>query len=293
MNTLRYLVVINPAAGHQREAWVESVILEMRRLGVTPDVYQTRAPGDAIHHLQQLPDIYDVIIPAGGDGTINEVINGMKGKKAVLGLIPGGTSNVLATELGYPQAPEAVANVLVNGRESLIHLARLNDHRFCMMAGIGYDARVVAGVDLAIKKKHGKLAYILSMLQQLKHFGKARYVVRLENSAHAASSLVITKGQHYGGPYILTRQTTLQAPALQILLIQTSSRLKFLGMLLLLPFGLVEKLSFIKSLSSTRLHVEAHGGPTNESVQADGDTVSCLPAEILVEEQPTRVLVPS
>lgn len=104
--------------------------------------------------------------------------------------------------------------------------------------------------------------------------------------------MVITNGQHYAGHYILTRQTDLSTPALQVILVQTDSAWRFLGMLLLLPLGMVERLSFIRSLSGRHIHVELAGESRVEPVQADGDTVSTLPAEICVEELPLQVLAP-
>jgi len=288
----RYLVIVNPAAGRHGLALAEDVLAAMRRRGVDPQVYRTRGPGDAIEFLRGQHDCPEVVVAAGGDGTVNEVINGLVGRHAVLGLIPGGTTNVLATELGYPSAAEDIAAVLVDGREKPVFLSRVNGRRFGMMTGIGYDAWVVAGVDHDIKKRFGKLAYVLSMLRQLRAFGQHRYRVSIDGKVHEAYSMVITNGRHYAGSYVLARQADVSQPELQVILVQTQSALRFLAMLLLLPFGLVEKLSFIRSVSGRDIRVELIGETTADPVQADGDTVSRMPADIRVEDVATQVLVP-
>ena len=296
MDNRRYLVIVNPAAGRDGLARAEAVVARMRAQGASPEVYYTRGPGDATDYLRTAAGSLDVVVAAGGDGTVNEVINGIGGRNVALALIPGGTTNVLATELGYPRSADAVAGLLLAGRERQVHFANVNGRRFSMMTGIGYDAWVVAGIDPALKKKVGKLAYVISMLQQLRQFGTRRYRIEIDGQAHEARSIVITKGRHYAGSYTLTRQADIGKPSLQAILVQTDSRARFLGMLFMLPLGLVEKLSFIRSLAGREMRVtlidENGSAALPDPVQADGDRVSQMPAVIRVEAGTTRVLVP-
>src|SRR5690606_11839998 len=95
-----------------------------------------------------------------GDGTINEVVNGLKGTGLALGVIPLGTANVVADEIGLGKDPREVARVLAKGPLRPIHVGVANGRRFVMMAGIGFDANVVSRVSLALKKVLGPLAYI-------------------------------------------------------------------------------------------------------------------------------------
>ncbi len=284
------LVVVNPAAG--RSALADAVIAALRARGMAPDVYRTQGPGDATRHLAGVAGRYDMVVAAGGDGTLNEVINGLDGHDVTLGLIPAGTTNVLATELGYPSGAAAIAGVLAGGRILPVYLATVNGRRFSMMTGIGYDAWVVAGVDLEQKKRIGKLAYVLSMLRELRRYGSRRYRVRIDGEEHQALSAVITNGRHYGGSYTLTRQADVTQPSLQVVLVQAASRLQFLGMLFMLPLGLVERLWFIRSLAGRDIRVELLEGDAPDPVQADGDTVTQLPADIRVEPRPVRMRVP-
>lgn len=291
----RYLVIINPAAGRGGFALANAVVDLLRHAGKTVQVYLTRGPGDATEWLRALTDCPEVVVAAGGDGTVNEVINGLAGRDVLFGLIPGGTTNVLAAELAYPAGAAEIAATLLAAREKRVHLATVNGRRFSMMTGIGYDAWVVAGVNPVIKKRFGKLAYVMSMLRELRQFGSRRYRVTINDaSVYEAASLVITNGRHYAGSFTLSHQADISKPSLQVILVQTKSAARFLGMLLMLPFGLVESLSFIRSVSAREIRVEEISGeiPVAEPVQADGDTVSKMPANVRVETHATRILVP-
>jgi diacylglycerol kinase family enzyme len=162
-----------------------------------------------------------------------------------------------------------------------------------MMVGIGYDAWVVEGVDPALKKRLGKLAYVLSMVRELKRFGRHQYQLHIDGSVHTAASVVATLGRHYAGSYVLAREARIDLPELHLVLVQTLSRWAFLLMLLALPLGLAQRLPFMKTVRGR--HVRVTPWPdagTTESLQADGDTVGSLPAVISVEEDPLQVLVP-
>lgn len=287
----RFLVLLNPAAGRRGRRYVESVIREMQALGARVDVYETQGQGDVIRVLPRLAADFEVIVAAGGDGTVNEVLNGLRGRDALLGIIPSGTTNVLATELGLPRQPARLAALLVAAPERAIYPADLNGRRFGMMVGIGYDAWVVEGVDTAFKKKLGKLAYVISMLRQLKAFGTRQYRLEIDGSIHTAASAVLTLGRHYAGSYVLSREARIDHPAIDAVLVQTLNRWAFLLMLFALPLGLASRLPFMRIVRGQRIRVERLDGGT-ESVQADGDTLSVLPAEIRVEGSPQRVIAP-
>ncbi len=295
-NQPRLLIVQNPVAGRHKRSHVERVTAALRQRGINAAIYETQGPGDAMTALPKMVSNFDIVVAAGGDGTVNEVLNGMRDSDATLGIIPCGTTNVLAIELGLPTKPEAIAAVLAGDVTRNIHVATVNGRHFGMMVGIGYDAWVVAGINIALKKKIGKLAYILSIMQQLKNFGSRQYQVEIDGNTHIAASVVATLGQHYAGSYILARDARLDQPVIDIVLIQTQQLRHFLLMLLALPLGMAGKLPFIRIVQGKRVRVAPY--PANqqpalrESLQADGDTAGYLPADIRIIETPIRVLVP-
>lgn len=295
----RLLIVLNPAAGHHKRAHIDRVVAALQARGIRTDIYETRGPGDAMNALPRLRDDFDIVVAAGGDGTVNEVLNGLKGSRATLGIIPCGTTNVLATELGLPAQPEKIAAVLADGIDHEVFAGEVNGRRFGMMVGIGYDAWVVDGVDTALKKKIGKLAYVLSMLRELKQFGRRQYRIDIDDAIHTAASAVLTLGRHYAGSYILAREARLEEPVVDVVLVQTLNRWAFLLMLFALPLGLAQKLPFMKTVKGRQVRITPLAGTEKtaeegrgESLQADGDAVGRLPADVRVDANPVRVRVP-
>src|SRR5476651_1642333 len=171
------LLIRNPLAGRRRRGLVEAVMRHVREAGWTIDLVDTTAAGDA-RRIAETCDAtrYAVIAVAGGDGTINEVVNGLARRRdetpalaPALAIVPLGTANVLAQELGLEFKAQALANTMMTGRALLVRpgeaicsqMGRAGDPRcFSLMAGAGFDAKVVAGVSVLLKRRLGKAAYV-------------------------------------------------------------------------------------------------------------------------------------
>ena len=296
MAATQVLIVFNPVSGSGNRRIVEAVQQALSNRGCDVSLYPTQSAGDATRYLAAYEGQLDVVAVAGGDGTINEVVNGLRerdNQSYRLALIPTGTVNVLAAELGIGKTPEGIADIILQGREKPIYLGSVNDRRFVLMAGIGYDAWVVDNVDLALKKKVGKLAYVLSMLKQLRHFGKKTYQLTVDGERYQANSVVITNGRYYAGSFVLSRQADLSKPTTQVLMISGNSPLKFIGILLGLPLGIMEKMPGMKSIAGRHIQIEQlNATGQREPVQADGDSLAELPLNLQMEDSPVRLLVP-
>src|SRR5437660_950350 len=162
------LLIRNPTAGRRRRGLVDAVVRQVRTEGWTVDLVDTEAVGDA-RRLAETCDgaRYAVIAVAGGDGTINEVVNGLAhrgGDAPALAIVPLGTANVLAHELGLGFGAAAIARTMVSGRALLVRPGEAcngGDPRcFSLMAGAGFDAKVVAGVSALLKRRLGRGAYL-------------------------------------------------------------------------------------------------------------------------------------
>lgn len=296
MAATQVLIVFNPVSGSGNRRIVEAVQQALSNRGCDVSLYPTQSAGDATRYLAAYEGQLDVVAVAGGDGTINEVVNGLRerdNQSYRLALIPTGTVNVLAAELGIGKTPEGIADIILQGREKPIYLGSVNERRFVLMAGIGYDAWVVDNVDLALKKKVGKLAYVLSMLKQLRHFGKKTYQLTVDGERYQANSVVITNGRYYAGSFVLSRQADLSKPTTQVLMISGNSPLRFIGILLGLPLGIMEKMPGMKSVAARHVQIELlNAGTEREPVQADGDSLAELPLNLQMEGSPVRLLVP-
>jgi diacylglycerol kinase family enzyme len=165
-----------------------------------------------------------MVVAAGGDGTVAEVASGLAGTAASLGMLPFGTANVLAWELGLPPGPEGAARVLTAGRAAVLHpgVARFGDgssRLFVQMAGAGFDAAVVAKLDLAWKRRTGKAAYVAQAARELFRYPFPPFAAALDGAApETVASAIVTKGRLYAGRHLLAPGAAPGEPGFRVAL---------------------------------------------------------------------------
>jgi YegS/Rv2252/BmrU family lipid kinase len=237
----------------------------------------------------------DVIAVAGGDGTINEVVNGLAGSSVALGVIPLGTANVLADEIGLKRAPGDVARVLAEGPIRPISVGLANGRRFVMMAGAGFDASVVDQVSLSLKRRLGPFAYVW---QTFKHAFTDRFAeceVTVDGVAYKTVSAVVCNGRHYGGPFVAAPAAALTDGLLHVILLKGRGWLSVARYSIALLMGRLGKLADVEFVLGREVIVrEVKGrGVANLPVQADGDIITHLPARFGVDPMPVGLVWPA
>ena len=190
----RILVIFNPAARSANTRAVRQFLDS--RAGPNVTLAPTQATGDATR-LAATDRDHDLIVAAGGDGTINEVVNGLAGKP--LGILPFGTVNVFAKELGIPARLDAAWRVLETGRTRTVDLGCAEfagqTRHFVQLAGIGFDARAVRAVSWNLKTKLGPLSYVVAGLKLLRQTPASVEVA----PGLAGAAVLIGNGRYYGG----------------------------------------------------------------------------------------------
>ena len=289
----RLLIVLNPTAGRRRTKRLDAVLAALKNADCHISLHRTRSAGEAreIAASADTTDV-DVIVAAGGDGTIGEVANGLAGneKPPALGVIPLGTANVFATEIGLDRKPSRIAETLVQAQPFAIYPGRANGHLFLMMASVGFDARVVAGVDLGLKKRLGKSAYVWQGLFELWRRPKAIYQVRVGDDHYSAAAVIAAKGRHYGGAFVVAHEASLARPEFELCLLSGGGRLDVLRQAVGLGLGRFDRLAGLTILRTDAFEIRA---PAGEPVQADGDIVTHLPVTIEIAPKPLMVLRPN
>jgi diacylglycerol kinase (ATP) len=296
-----FRIILNPTAGHARGVRLKRALDRLTAAGAAWQITETQARGDAEALAEALARNSSVggIIAAGGDGTINESINGvMRAQRdgitpAPFGLLPLGTANVLAGELGIDQ-PDSAASALLSGSTRKISLGVCHGddgvaRYFSMMAGVGFDARVVAGINPALKRRFGKGAYVWQTLVEWLRFQPIAYRVTIEGSSHAAASLIIANGHFYAGRFVVTPEANLADPALVAASFTKAGRWAALVYAAALPMGLLPKLPSLTRQKIQRLRVE---GLRGEPVQADGDIIGTLPITIAHADERLTIFAP-
>lgn len=290
-----HLLIFNPVAGPRRRKRLRTVLAQLRSAGLSIVVCETSGPRDA-GRLARRSTGCDVVLAAGGDGTINEILNGLRARddSCVLGIVPLGTANVLARELGIdPRAPGKVAAAISDGEVRRISLGLANDRYFAMMSGIGFDAHVVANVNPRIKRRFGKLAYVLRSLVELVWYRPRTYRVLIDDRLELASSVVVANGRFYGGPFVLAPDASLESADLQVCLFRKTGRWNALRYLWGMLSGRLSRFEDFDVIPARALTVErGFGCDASEPVQGDGDIVCELPVRIGIADGIQPVLRP-
>ena len=287
----RILIIYNPTAGRFRLGRFTKVMAELERLGCKLTVKRTTQRGDAESFARSAdPTRVDAVVAAGGDGTISEVVNGLNGCGLPLGIIPLGTANVLAAEIGLSRCPQAIATVIADGARLRCHLGLANGHLFMMMAGVGFDANVVKTVSPVLKRLIGKGAYVWAAIRELLRHAPDRYQVTLEGRTTAAASVVIGKGRFYGGRYTCTPDARLGRPSFQVCLFKSGGRRATLKYILKFLSGKIPWLEDVTLVETDQVRIEGRPG---DFVQGDGDIIACLPLDVDIAQESLDLLVPA
>lgn len=195
----RYPLIMNPKAKSERGESARRFIMESAPRFA---IYATRSAGEAEELARAFAKNNEpVVIAAGGDGTLNEVVRGLIGSNTALGILPTGTMNVFARELGVPvDAPlEAAMQVIDEGSVVDVDLFEMNDAPFVQMSGIGFDAQVIEETPREMKKALGPLSYLLSAVKVLGDRPPGMKVKFAEGHEAEGVAVLVGNGSLYGG----------------------------------------------------------------------------------------------
>ncbi|MFN4282064.1 MAG: diacylglycerol/lipid kinase family protein [Alphaproteobacteria bacterium] len=299
----RMLLVFNPTAG-RRKGKLDAIMSALAARGWNVTLRETAYAGDATRIARELTEGYDVLAVAGGDGTLNEAANGLAdgqgggegtGKMPALAVLPFGTANVLAHEIGLGIDETRVAAAAADGRPTEIYLGQAHyfggrhPRRFLLMAGVGFDAAVVAGVSGGLKRRLGKGAYVWRMIVELFRYDFPPFVVTVDGAEYPCASAVVAKGHYYGGRFVCAPDARLTDDDFQVCLFLSKGRFAVLRYALALGLGALHKLPDVKLVRGRNVRID---GPQGAPVQGDGDIIAALPAALSVVAEPIRVMYP-
>lgn len=286
----RILVIHNPTAGRRSRWFLDAVLSRLRAAGCDVTTRATQRAGDGERLAREAAaEAFDVIVAAGGDGTINEVLNGLAGQKTPLGVIPVGTANVLAVELGFPESAEGLADMLRRGRTRRIYPGVVSGRRFATVAGVGFDAHVVANIRLGLKRWLGKGAYVWQYIAEIIRYRPCIYRFDIDGIAYGAAAAVISNARFYAGRFVCTPDARLTDPCFHVCMFGTASRFAIVRYGLALLMGRLDRLADVTVVPGTRLRV---ADDSDAPVQADGDIVARLPVEIATVAEGIEVVAP-
>jgi diacylglycerol kinase (ATP) len=208
MNRSRICIVHNPIAGRPAASHQAADVAKcLVDAGASVDVVDTRGKGHAGHlAAKAVLEGYGMVVAAGGDGTVNEVIQALVGTDVIMGVIPSGTVNLWAREVGAPSTPSELARFLIDSPVRRVDVGSTGGRFFLLMAGIGLDAAVVEGVDPNLKKRAGRLAYAVSLGSLARGYRGTKVRISLDGRSRGCTALAIVIGntRRYAGMMMAT-----------------------------------------------------------------------------------------
>ena len=284
-------LIYNPTAGRQRhEQILESVLSALREGGFDVEPVPTQAPGDATRLARELAGRMEVVFAFGGDGTVREVAAGLLGTETALGIVPGGTVNVLSMSLGLPRDPLAAARLAGRLEAQKLDVGLIGESPFLMMVSAGLDSSVMAGLDTRLKWRIGKAAYIWQGLQEWWRYPYPRFEVIADGDPLEASFVAVSNIPYYGGAYALAPGARPHDGKLDLVLFRGNGRRDTLGFALDLLRG-----THLRRSDVTVRHVQEVElrSPAGAVAQIDGDVCEeRLPFTVRIAPDPLLVLSP-
>ena len=254
------------------------------------EVFKTEKAGHATVICKVNINKFDIIVAAGGDGIINEVVNAMDNKKP-LAIIPFGTANIIALESKINGNCEEIAKIILSNTTKKIYVPSVNNKSFIIMTSAGYDAEIVKTIQssLTLKNIFKKLLFFFVATFKLLLLKKHELKILANNKIYKANWIIITKAMHYAGSFKLTQDTNIFDKKLIIYLFCNLTRLNFLCYFftLLLNKKLKESNKLIK-VTSDDIFISSKN---KTAVQYDGEFLGYLPAQIKNTKRTINILV--
>lgn len=304
-------IIFNPVSGGGKSSRLKH-LEEARKIlaaaGIEADLRPTSAPGHAGEiAARAIAEGSQLIVACGGDGTLNEVVNGMPGSKVPIALLPAGTANILAKELRIPWNIPRAAALIPAGIPTRIALGAItkgdssslvntpNDNRryFLVVAGAGADGALVHALDPSVKQRAGVLAYWMEGAKQLLRYKFPQFrVTTAQNKEIVATLVIVGRTKHYGGPFRITRGADLFANEFELGIFSSQSALRYLLYLPACWMGRLHRLKDVHFVKSNSIRCEGlRGDPIY--AQVDGEASESLPVTFSIVPDALTLIVPA
>jgi diacylglycerol kinase (ATP) len=282
------VVILNPAAGNEEAKYWQERVESITRGCL---IHTTSQPGEAEALARQaVGEGFGKIVAAGGDGTVNEVVNGLAGSNVALGLLPIGTVNVFAMELGLPSHNlELCWDVIQGENMRLIDLPGANGKCFVQLAGVGLDAQVVKETSLAFKRSFGPLSYLISAAQ-IAARQPPKLLIESENApVEEGSFVLIGNGRLYGGPFPFFKHALIDDGLFDVVVFKRLGYLEIIKYLQDVVFSSEIRAPEIEYFQTQRLRITS---AQDVPVELDGELAGNCPVDFQIKEKALRVLAP-
>ena len=290
----RAVFIVNPAARTlpSRDVLVAAIEAARRDHSIAPEIRETDGPLHATQIAAEAENAgAELIVACGGDGTLNEVLNGVRRPDLPIGVIPGGTANVWAKEAGIPRRADRALRAQLSGTPVRVDLGRAAERRFLLMAGLGLDAATVAAVRPGLKRCTGPLAYAWTGLRVGGRYPGFQAAVRFDDDPAVdveATMIVLGNTRNYGGVATITAEASAVDGQLDCVVFRGRGLPGTLRMLALVLLRRHLRSRHVLYRRARRIVIEGAAPP----MQLDGDAVPQAATAFSVEPAAVTMLVP-
>ena len=309
----RVAIIYNPASGQhsaRRARAVSEVLAVLRAAGVEAQAFETECAGaGTLHAAEAVREGFDAVIACGGDGTVHEVLQSLVGSEVALGVIPLGTANALAANLGLTGAPVKAARKLLDAKPERIPAGRIHyqngdgnqhSHYFLVAAGVGADALLMSRLDSGLKRRLGYVLYLIEAARIWATHPFPLFTLEMPESENGAarvfevSQLLAVRVRSFGGALNhLAPGATLLSNNLHLLAFRTRSRLRYAMFLLAVLAGKHTFKREVELVEASSVECRARNGSKEKLfVEADGEVLGWLPARMEMVPQAVNLLIP-
>lgn len=299
---MKAAVIFNPSSGRGRAgAIADAVERGLTKRGLECELHATRRPKEAIILAESFAPQADIMVAIGGDGTVNEVTNGMARardkaapgvRQPLLGIVPAGTVNVLALELGLPFQVERACGIIAGGKTMSLDQGKVNGRRFMLMMGAGIDALTIRNIDPEAKRRFKELAFLGTGVKLGMSRRHPPFIVRANGEEYIATFFVAGNSRWYAGRFGVTPMADPTDGVLDLVLYTGLDRPGLAAFWLGVPTGLHLRGKKVLYLHAERVEVLPVSNDEPVWFQTDGELAGRLPATVEIEPHAIEVLVP-
>jgi len=310
----RVALIYNPMSGQRpggRAAQIGDVAAVLLRAGIEVRVIATESPESAGRQAQEaVRGGCDTVLACGGDGTVHEVLQRLVGGTAALGVIPMGTANALAADLGLPSSPVKAVKMLLDATPVRVSVGHLfyqsveggeRSRYFIVAAGVGADAFFFSRLDSRLKQRFGYVVYLVEAFRLWATYKFPMFTASLLESGQEkarvveASQLLAVRISNFGGLVgNLAPGAAISNGKLRVIAFKTFSRVRYLRFLIAVLFGRHSYSHTIELVKCVTVECRKREGSAEQLfVEADGELLGTLPVRIEVEPQALNLLIPA
>jgi diacylglycerol kinase (ATP) len=299
----KYLLIVNPSSGQGRyKIFLDKIERYFKKNKMPLDVIFTRKKdhATAIARKASRSDKYGVIIGAGGDGTINEVLTGIIGSKKKIAIIPWGTGNVFAREMNIPFSPKKIFKIIKKGKSIKIDIGRCNKKYFFLMTSAGFDAYSIKQTEKTnLKKFLGKLSYIAGSIAAFTRYNFPEIKVEIDGKKHESGTFVLVSNtSRYAMYFTITPRAIPNDGLFDVYIFKEAGKFNFLKLLAKIILSAFSKTYRKKSAvflikqsfhKAKKIKLSSAG---KVLTQIDGDLHESLPVNIKIIPNAVEVILP-